>query len=182
MAPLWARPACGGRYLCDDPVVGHVIDRTDLVVRLVSHRFLQPLRWSEPRFLSPAIIFGFAGFSERRHMGRIRRNNRIVLLPPPVERCLAIVSGRKRPWKWFHAPSPAGNGRGSSSTPRRWPEMFRGTGSKPWRRLREALEPVSNRGAAQKCPLEVVPNLGAGCAALWKWFQTPFPGVAALWK
>ena len=92
------------------------------------------------------------------------------------------VACRKRPWKWFHAPSPAGNVRGSGSTPRRWPEMLRGSSSKPRRRLREAVELVSNLGAGRKCPLEAVPSLGARCTAPWKWFQTPFPGVAALWK
>lgn len=62
------------------------------------------------------------------------------------------------------------------------PEMPLGRGSNPRRRLREAVELVSNLGASRKCPLKVVPNLGARCAAPWKWFQTPFPGVAALWK
>ena len=62
------------------------------------------------------------------------------------------------------------------------PETLLGSGSKPRRTLREAVELVSNLGASRKCPLKVVPNLGARCAAPWKWFQTPFPGVAALWK
>ena len=86
------------------------------------------------------------------------------------------------PWKWFQTSAQAGNVRGSGSTPRRWPEMLRGSSSKPRRRLREAVELVSNLGAGRKCPLEAVPSLGARCTAPWKWFQTPFPDVAALWK
>ena len=113
----------------------------------------------------------------------------MVPLSPPVERGLALVSGRKRPWKWFHAPSPAGNGRGTGSKPpcgRRdalellpsrgagcaelWncffgllrPEMGLGTGSKPLRWPSRCLGSDSTPSCSLRRPVEVVPCLAAG--------------------
>ena len=61
-------------------------------------------------------------------------------------------------------------------------------GEAPWNRFLDLLRLSPPFGTAfgaisgRKCSLEVVPNLGARCAAPWRWFQTPFPGVAAFWK
>ena len=68
----------------------------------------------------------------------------------------------------WRPPSPAGNVRGSGSTPRR--------------RLEMSVEVVPRLAAGRKCSVEVVPNLGAGCVKPWNWFQTSAQAGNALWK
>ena len=100
----------------------------------------------------------------------------------PLGTAFSTSSSRRRPLEPLFGPPPAVAAPWNRFFDLLRPETLFGSGSKPRRTLREAVELVSNLGASRKCPLKVVPNLGARCAAPWKWFQTPFPGVAALWK
>ena len=114
----------------------------------------------------------------------------------PLGTAFSTSSSRRRPLEPLFGPPPAVAAPWNRFFDLLRPETLFGSGSKPRRTLREAVELVSNLGASRKCPLKVVPNLGASrkcplkvvpnlgarCAAPWKWFQTPFPGVAALWK
>ena len=100
----------------------------------------------------------------------------------PLGTAFSTSSSRRRPLEPLFGPPPAVAAPWNRFFDLLRPETLFGSGSKPRRTLREAVELVSNLGASRKCPLKVVPNLGARCASPWKWFQTPFPGVAALWK
>ena len=81
----------------------------------------------------------------------MRRNNRVAPLFKGISRSF-----------------PAGNARGSGSTPRR--------------RLEMAVEVVPRLAAGRKCSVEPVPNRGAGCVKPWNRFQTVAQLRNALWK